>query len=420
MFRQNAPVCQLCNRPISGNYHRYSNGLIVCAQCEQTTPHCTGCNLPSRQLTAKRDGQFCAECLRKMPLCDLCHEPLAGHYQIYNDNLKVCATCERSAPRCDRCKIPSRQLTAARGASVCPACLQKAPVCDLCHEAILSDYHVYKGSLKVCAECERTLAHCAHCNIPSRQLTPVRGQGVCAECLKTLPLCNCCSIPILGRYSTFEQSPGNYCETCMQTRPRCGICNAPINEQGRILRQSDGDTVRCGHCLRTAIKTEQQAEQPYRQVQALLARDLDLHIDSLPPLTLTSRARLATLRQENAPAVKLPPGNEQLHTEGLFQSVNDRQNIYIEHYLPRTRFQGVAAHELAHAWQSAHSPHNQPERIVEGFAEWVAYSTLQALGEHAEAERLTKRTDIYGEGLRYFLDLERRQGRKAVIERAKR
>ncbi len=361
MFKPDALSCQLCHRPIFGHYLRYSNGLIVCAQCEQTTPHCARCGLPSRQLTRKRDGQFCPDCLRTTPTCDLCHEP------------------------------------------------------------ILSGYQVYKGAVKVCPACERTVPHCARCHVPSRQLTPVRGEGVCADCLKEMPVCACCHLPILGRYSTFEQLPESYCETCLQTRPRCGICNVPINEQGQVIRQGDGETVRCARCLRTAIKTEQEAEPLYRQVRALLAHHPGLTIDVLPALTLTWRARLERVRQEKAEeaGINRPPGGG-LHTEGFFHRHNDQQDIYIEHYLPRTRFQAVAAHELAHAWQAVHAPRQQPERIVEGFAEWVAYSVLQALGERAEADRLTKRDDLYGEGLRYFLDLERRQGRQAVIERAKR
>ncbi len=208
----------------------------------------------------------------------------------------------------------------------------------------------------------------------------------------------------------------------MTTRPRCGVCNEPINEQGRVFRGSEGETRRCANCLRTAIKTGQQAEPLYQQVRELLKRELSLAIAALPALSLVGRERLEALHGQTAASAgnNLSPGVEPAHLQGFFHRVNDRQNIYIEHYLPQAQFQSVAAHELAHAWQSSHSPHNQPERIVEGFAEWVAYSILQALGERAEAERLTKRGDIYGEGLRYFLDLERRHGRQAVLQRAQR
>ena len=362
MFNQNTLSCQLCNRPIYGRYLQYSNGLLVCEQCEQTTPHC------------------------------------------------------------ERCKLPSHQLIATRNGKLCPTCLQTSPVCDLCHEPILSNYKVYNGNLKVCAKCERTATRCARCGIPSRQLIPVRGVAVCPACLKASPVCDCCHIPILDNYGVFEGSANCYCATCMTTRPRCGVCNAPINEQGRVFRGSEGETRRCGNCLRTAITTNQQAEPLYRQVRELLRQELSLNIDVLPPLTLVGRERLEALHGQTGVGASsnLPPGVEPAHLQGFFHRVNDRQNIYIEHYLPQAQFQSVAAHELAHAWQAAHSPHNQPERIVEGFAEWAAYSALQALGERAEAERLTKRNDIYGEGLRYFLDLERKRGRQAVLQRAQR
>jgi Peptidase of plants and bacteria len=167
--------------------------------------------------------------------------------------------------------------------------------------------------------------------------------------------------------------------------------------------------------------TNQQAEPLYRQVRAQLMRELTLDVDVLPRLTLVGRARLQALHRQTAvdAGANLPPGGDPQHLQGFFHRVNDQQNIYIEHYLPQVQFQSVAAHELTHAWQATHVPHNQPEKIVEGFAEWVAYSILQVLGEREEAERLTKRNDIYGEGLRYFLDLERKHGRSAVIQRAK-
>ena len=98
--------------------------------------------------------------------------------------------------------------------------------------------------------------------------------------------------------------------------------------------------------------------------------------------------------------------------------IDNDWNIYIELLLPRTLFQAVAAHELAHAWQSTHAAQAQSLKIVEGFAEWVAYRALLALGQQREAARLTRRNDLYGDGLQYFIGLERQHGRGAVMQRA--
>ena len=79
----------------------------------------------------------------------------------------------------------------------------------------------------------------------------------------------------------------------------------------------------------------------------------------------------------------------------------------------------VTAHELAHAWQSFHAPSTQSLQIVEGFAEWVAYRVLLALGQQRDAARLTRRDDLYGKGLQYFIALEQRSGQQGVLQRAR-
>lgn len=152
----------------------------------------------------------------------------------------------------------------------------------------------------------------------------------------------------------------------------------------------------------------------------MLKRELKLDIVVLPELHIVGRAKLAALNAQSPVSgnAEAPVGLEQPHLLGFFQRNDEDRAIYIEQVLPRTLFQAVAAHELAHAWQSFHAPPTQPLRIVEGFAEWVSYQILLALGQQAEAERLNRRTDLYGEGLHYFLALERERGRNGVLQRA--
>ena len=153
-------------------------------------------------------------------------------------------------------------------------------------------------------------------------------------------------------------------------------------------------------------------------------RELSLDVDVLPTLTLVGRSHMMKLHRQigttiaSGIASTTNTAAEPQHLLGFFHRFNEQRDIYIEHYLPRALFQGVAAHELAHAWQSARVQRTQPERIVEGFAEWVAYRILLALGERAEAEQMTRRNDLYGQGLHYFLDLEGKQGKQAVLKRA--
>ncbi len=163
-----------------------------------------------------------------------------------------------------------------------------------------------------------------------------------------------------------------------------------------------------------------RAEHLYRETRALLARELGLQVAVLPKLHLVERAMLIELHQQTGVSTSpdAPLGPEHQHLLGYFQRFDNDWNIYIEHLLPQTLFQSVAAHELAHAWQSTYAPQAQSLKVVEGFAEWVAYRALLALGQQREAARLTRRSDLYGDGLQYFIALERQHGRGAVMQRA--
>lgn len=280
---------------------------------------------------------------------------------------------------------------------------------------------VYDTGLVLCQRCEATAPRCSQCHIPSRQLALVRGVQVCPACLKRAPVCQSCHIPILGKYYRVGDSPLTYCETCMNTRPRCDLCRAPLDEQGRVYPGKDGATNRCGNCLRTAVKSEDEAARLYQETSDLLRREPRLIIAPLPTLHVVERAELLALNKEAGAleGTDAPIGPEQQHLLGYFTRVNERRDISIERLLPAVIFRAVAAHELAHAWQSENAPSNQPPLIVEGFAEWVAYRTLLALGQQQEAARLTRRDDLYGRGLRYFIDLEQQRGRDGVLQRAR-
>lgn len=356
---------------------------------------------------------------KKPNRCHLCGQRILWSYIVYDNGLTVCEHCNRTVAHCSRCNLPSYQLAKVRDGLLCPICLKEVPVCALCHEPIVGSYLTYNKTLIVCEYCDRTVPHCNQCNNPSHQLTKVRGVLICPACLQKLPVCACCQQPILGQTFIIGDSPERYCESCMTTRPRCDICTVPLNAQGKVFSGRDGNIYRCANCYRTAVKVEKEAERLYAETHALLKRELLLDIPMLPKLNLVDRAKLAELHQQIPPTRQpdKPAGTEQ-HLLGFFHSIGKDQNIYIEQLLPQTLFRAVAAHELAHAWQSLHAPSGQSVKIVEGFAEWVAYRTLQALGEQREAARLTRRDDLYGEGLQYFIALERQHGRKAILQRA--
>jgi hypothetical protein len=302
---------------------------------------------------------------------------------------------------------------------------KKPRFCHLCGEKLHGTYLIYDNHLVVCGRCNTTIPHCSQCNIPSRQLTSARGVLICPACRKKAPVCPCCHEPILKgeHYFKIGESPAPYCESCVNTRHRCDICRVPLDDQGKVFPGRDVDTYRCASCLRSAVARTEEAERLYRETSALLQRELQLAIPVLPKLRIVERAVLGNLNHQTSTleSTDTPLGPEHQHLLGFFQRVNEDRTIFIERLLPQALFQAVAAHELAHAWQSFYAPSTQSAKIVEGFAEWVAYRVLLALGQQRDAARLTRRSDndIYGAGLQYFIALERQSGRAGAIQRAR-
>jgi hypothetical protein len=256
--------------------------------------------------------------------------------------------------------------------------------------------------------------------MPSRQLRPVRGVQVCPACLQKAPVCPVCHIPILGKYYLIGGSTIPYCESCVSTRPHCDICRLPLDEHGRGYPEATGTIYRCSSCLRSAVKNQADAERMYRETRDQLKRTLTLDVSMLPTLHIVERSTLLGLNSQtqSLSGSQKPISPADQHLLGFFQRVNADQDIYIERLLPETLFRAVAAHELAHAWQSTFAPSSQPLKIVEGFAEWAAYRILLALDHQQEAEHLTKRSDLYGQGLQYFIAVEKSGGLLGVLQRA--
>jgi hypothetical protein len=296
----------------------------------------------------------------------------------------------------------------------------RSKFCQLCGQPLFGSYLVYDNGLVVCQQCNSSVPHCSQCNMPSRQLRLVRGVQVCPACLQKAPVCPACHIPILGKYYLIGASTIPYCESCVLTRPHCDICRLPLDEHGRGLPEQAGTIYRCASCLRSAVTSQSGAERIYRETHVQLKRVLTLDVAVLPTLHIVERSTLVGLNQQtqSLSGSQRPIGPQDQHLLGFFQRVNTNQDIYIERLLPETLFRAVAAHELAHAWQSTNSPSSQPIQIVEGFAEWAAYHILLAQGQQSEAEHLTKRNDLYGQGLHYFINVEKSGGVLGVLQRA--
>lgn len=100
---------------------------------------------------------------------------------------------------------------------------------------------------------------------------------------------------------------------------------------------------------------------------------------------------------------------------GLFLRKGRRRLMAILSGLPQALFIQTVAHEWAHAWHGENCPLLEDPMMREGFAEWVAYRTLLALGAARQAARMLNRDGLYGEGLRRVLRLEEQYGIRGVL-----
>jgi hypothetical protein len=101
---------------------------------------------------------------------------------------------------------------------------------------------------------------------------------------------------------------------------------------------------------------------------------------------------------------------------GLFLRKGRRRVMAVLSGLPRVLFIQTVAHEWAHAWQGENCPLLEDPLLREGFAEWVAYRTLLALGATDQAARMLQQNGPYGEGLRRILHLEKQVGPAGILQ----
>jgi hypothetical protein len=284
--------------------------------------------------------------------------------------------------------------------------------CNLCGQPIRAGYHIYRRGdstsakgLLVCSRCERTAPRCTGCRVPIN--SEVDADGLCATCRTNTPCCVACGKRIYGRYYRNRAGDSIFCETCFKGQPRCDVCGGVAGAGG--YRLHDGRHI-CAGCHETAVYDSGQANVLQSRVLDVLAHDLGLSLSVPPALALADRNQMLALLTQT----KTDDGDRPDLVFGLFVRRGRKRTIYVEYGLPQIMMMQVIAHELAHAWQGENCPLLRDPLFREGFAEWVAYQVLLALGAVKKAALMTQRTDLYGQGLQTALALERQGGPAAV------
>lgn len=254
-------------------------------------------------------------------------------------------------------------------------------------------------SLHVCANCVAHKPRCPVCHMPGNT------DGACPTCRAVGPICVGCGRRPRRRAVHFGHN-GPYCADCA-AGPRCHSCGLPV---GGDRASGDGRPV-CAACRATAVVSADEANRVYRAAEDIIREQLGLSLNVPTGLTLVEPDELSTVLRDMGQDPD--SGGETL---GVYTRRGRRRGIYAAVGLPRLLLLQVAAHELAHAWQMESAPLLRDPLLREGFAEWVAYRVLLAVGEQDAAQRIVAREDLYGQGARLLLGIEEEAGPRGVIE----
>lgn len=278
-----------------------------------------------------------------------------------------------------------------------------------------------EARLRICDRCAEERPRCGECGLPlagTAGAIDASGAGLCADCRRSLRVCLACGKPVAGK-SYFYDGIGPYCEVCRQSRPPCDVCGGPLSYEYWEL--SDGRAV-CAACHTTAVYSPEAAASLYAELKEVISTDLGLTLNIPTGLAMVDRHGLRqVIDRQSSGGPKMvtsasPPGAlDANHTLGLYARRGMRRGIYIQTGLPRLLFLQVAAHEYGHAWQGENCPLLRDPIIHEGFAEWVAYHVSGRFGDRRGQERMRSRRDVYGNGLRWALAVEAREGPAGVL-----
>lgn len=244
------------------------------------------------------------------------------------------------------------------------------------------------------------------CGLP---LSHLPADGICPTCEEHLPHCLGCGKSITGRRFHIINGAGPYCDQCHKEPPVCDVCGHPLNNKRWQL--SDG-RIFCERCYTTTINDPAEARDLYNSTSETLGSVLNLGLNVPTPLVLVDRNQLAEVMSRQKVDMLEPPER----TLGIYARRGIKRGIYLQTGLPKSLFRQVVAHELAHAWQGENCPLLHDPLVREGFAEWVAYKVMQLEGDETQRALMLQRNDLYGQGLKWALDVERAHGWQAVIE----
>ncbi len=168
---------------------------------------------------------------------------------------------------------------------------------------------------------------------------------------------------------------------------------------------------RCMNCGRTAIKTEKEFVDLYKEVKETLERCYCIKINAPVTVKMVNAKRLHRALGQTF----VPTGNSDGRVLGVAISSREGYSLLVENGSPRISSAMTMAHEMTHIWQYLNWDkkailkkygRNNELLVYEGMAMWSEIQYAYLMGENAAAKReeLTtrQRDDEYGKGFAIY------------------
>ena len=201
-------------------------------------------------------------------------------------------------------------------------------------------------------------------------------------------------------YAGFKDPDARYCDFC-----------------GRLLAGVEYDVLkdgreRCLECSRTVVNSKQEYETLLIQVRDGLCMKFNIDLPSPVPVKVVSQKKMSAMQGSRF----VPTKYFDARAVGLAVHKRGSYQMFFENGAPRGSLTATTAHELTHIWQYSHWDWAAMQAkyggaflaVAEGMAKWVEIQYLFLLNAVEFAMRSLEheaaRTDVYGYGLRMFLN----------------
>ncbi len=302
------------------------------------------------------------------------------------------------------------ETTPPEDGTLCTVCRRLPTRCSYCDREVEGRFKRYETGEVLCSGCEFLLPPCARCGKRCQGGPRKDGLTLCPDCAKQVVPCRACGKPIVGEAVFLPSAPARkFHRACFDQGERCDACEEPVALGGRRL--PDGRLI-CATCQETLVTTPEQVLRLEEKIKKIAFQEIGLRFTHAVSFHLADAKEVAQLAGTQFVAT---PGFDE-RTQGLFVRQGDSYRIHVEDHLPLAITARVLSHELGHAWQAENCPDGQGKLLREGFAEWVAWRVLRALGYAREVARMEARTDVYGQGLAKMRQIERERDVAGLLE----